>query len=252
MGYNKIIKYAKTLEVYEYERGLPDRPTTKRGVQSRIPLPYMASDGSDTLRQRESEGKRQDNATRASMVFRRLVSANLGGTDHPLLLTCTYRDNQTDVSQGYKDFSSFIKALRYKFGRIFRYIAVPEFQKRGAVHFHAMFWGLPQTVYQTERHTRLVASLWEKGYTDMIQTDGSPKLSTYLTKYMTKTFIDHRLMRQKAYTCSRNLIRPEIASLSTHSLGHLLEELGVGSPEIDKQYDTHRLGRGRHRIYKLD
>lgn len=153
MGYNKFIKYADIIETYTYERPLPIRPRAKRGVSRRARVPRVAPDGSDPLRREQCEGKRKDNATRASLVFRRLVSANLGGTDAPTLITCTYAEIQTDIGHGYKDFSSFIKALRYKFGKQFRYIAVPEFQKRGAVHFHALLWGLPDTLAQKERHT---------------------------------------------------------------------------------------------------
>ncbi|MES2216720.1 MAG: hypothetical protein V4481_05520 [Patescibacteria group bacterium] len=252
MGYNKLIKYADIIETYTYERPLPIRPRAKRGVSHRASVPRMASDRNDPLRQEQYEGKRKDNATRASMVFRRLVSANLGGTDHPFLFTCTYKENQTDIAKGYKDFSSFIKALRYKFGKQFRYIAVPEFQKRGAVHFHAMFWGLPDTLAQEERHTRLVGTIWGHGFVDVYHTDGHQKLSTYLTKYMTKTFTDYRLLGQKAYTCSRNLTRPEIVSgISNFGLDSALQESGADKAEVDKTYDTHRLGKGRHRIYKI-
>ena len=252
MGYNKFIKYANIIETYTYEKQLPIRPRARRGVSRKVSLSHMASPGSDTLRQNEYEGKRQDNVARASMVFRRTILANIDGINHPLLLTLTYKDNQTSVVQGYKDFSSFIKTLRYKYGKVFRYIAVPEFQKRGAVHFHAMFWGLPDTLAKEERHTRMVGNAWGHGYVDLIQTDGSPKLSGYLTKYMAKNFTDYRLMGIKAYTCSRNLKRPEVINgLSNVNLEIVLEETGAGMIEFDKTYDTAWLGRGRHRIYKL-
>lgn len=96
-----------------------------------------------------------------------------------------------------------------------------------------------------------MAGLWGHGYVDVYQTDGHQKLSTYLTKYMAKTFTDYRLLGQKAYTCSRNLIRPEIMSVSNFGLDTLLNDFEVENPEIDKTYDTHWLGKGRHRIYKI-
>jgi len=73
----------------------------------------------------------------------------------------------------------------------------------------------------------------------LIQTDGSPKLSGYLTKYMAKNFTDYRLMGIKAYTCSRNLKRPEVINgLSNVNLEIALEETGAGMIEFDKTYDT--------------
>lgn len=253
MGYNKLIKYGNNVETYTYERQLPIRPRAKRGVSRKVTVPRVAIDGSDTLRREQYEGKRQDNVARASMVFRRTILANLGGDSHPIFLTCTYKDNQTDVRKGYKDFSSFIKAMRYKFGEDFRYVATPEFQRRGAVHLHAMFWGLPDTIAKEERRTRVVAGIWGHGYVDVKKTDGSPKLSWYITKYMAKNFIDYRLMGIKAYTCSRNLKRPEVINgISNMNLEIALEQTGANTIEFDKSYDTAWLGKGRHRIYKIE
>jgi hypothetical protein len=251
MGYNKLIKSGNTIEVFNYARELPVRPRAKRGVSHKVRVRSVAPDRGDTLRRDEYEGKRKDNVMRAKMVFRRLILSNLVGTDYPLLLTLTYKNNQTSIVQGYKDFSSFVKALRYKFGKLFRYVSVPEFQERGAVHFHAMFWGLPDTTGKTERQTRMVAKIWGHGYVDIKITDGSPKLAGYISKYMAKTFIDYRLFGQKAYTCSRNMKRPEVVSnISNYGIDTVLDETGASVPEIDKEYETMHLGKCRKRIYK--
>jgi hypothetical protein len=85
-------------------------------------------------------------------------------------------------------------------------------------------------------------------------TDGNERLSSYLAKYMAKSFIDHRLMNQKAYVCSRNLKRPQIhGGLSNFAMSVILDDYEVDpdAPETDKSYDTHWLGTARHRIYKL-
>ncbi len=128
-----------------------------------------------------------------------------------------------------------------------------NFKRRGAVHFHALFWGLPETTVETERYTRLVAGMWGHGFVYVKMTDGNEKLSSYLAKYMAKSFIDYRLKNQKAYTCSRNLLRPQIVGgISSYSIDCYLQECGVKKPEVDKSYDTHWLGRARHRIYQLE
>lgn len=170
MGYNKIIRYANTIETYTYGRHLPIRKNVGRNRKSKVLRSDLADDGKDPLSSAEHKEKRQDNARRAALVFKRLVSSNLEGTEYPVLITTTYRDNQTDLRIGYRDFHSFIKALRHKFGALFRYIAVPEFQRRGAVHFHALFWGLPNDIHITERHTRLIALTWKHGFVYMTMT----------------------------------------------------------------------------------
>jgi len=87
----------------------------------------------------------------------------------------------------------------------------------------------------------------------MKETDGNERLSTYLAKYMVKAFTDSRMIGQKAYVCSRNLIRPQVISdISNHGLGIAMEETGAINPSIDKTYNTLRLGKGRHRVYKID
>jgi len=250
MGYNKFIRYGNIIETYTYGRDLQISRETQRKHPCRAIRASVDDDRKDTLSPAEFEGKRKDNAMRAQLAFRRLVLANLEGPEHPLLVTCTYRDNQTDIRVGYRDFGAFIQTLRYRFGPQFRYIAVPEFQKRGAVHFHALVWGLPSSVFDTERDTRLLAGLWKQGFLYLKQTDGNERLSGYLAKYMAKSFVDYRLMNQKAYVCSRNLKRPQIqGGISNFGMDVLLEEFGVTTPESDKSYDTHWLGKARHRIY---
>ena len=254
MGYNKFIKSGNTLEIYSYERSIEIREGQRRGHKGRNGLSGVASGGGDTLSPQEFEGKRKDNASRASMAFRRLILSNLGGSELPILITCTYKENQTDIKQGYADFTAFVQALRYKYGPLFRYIAVPEFQRRGAVHFHSLFWGLPETTVETERHTRLVAGLWGHGFVYVKMTDGNEKLSSYLAKYMAKSFIDYRLKNQKAYTCSRNLLRPQIVGgMNNFTLDAIVQEMGVtGQPNVDKTYDTRWLGKAHYRVFTLD
>jgi len=51
------------------------------------------------------------------------------------LMTLTFRENLTDIDEAWKRFHYFNKMMRTKFPG-YQYVAVPEYQKRGAVHFH--------------------------------------------------------------------------------------------------------------------
>jgi hypothetical protein len=255
MGYTKIISYGNTLEVYEYEKdvfllvGKGGRETEDRDDDESCGV-----NRKNTLQERNSEaslGKRSDNARRASMAFRRIVAANLGGSARPLLVTITYADNFTDLKQAYRHFSAFIQSLRYRFGKDFKYISVPEFQKRGAVHFHALIWGLPEELFSLERETRTLAEIWGKGFVYLKETDGDEKLSFYLSKYMAKAFLDPRLKNQKCYVASRNVERPTVHK-GNFSASLMMEEFGVEEePIIDRSYQTKWLGEGRYRLYKI-
>lgn len=253
MGYNKLIAYGNKVEIYEYEKNLPER-LGKNEIrnESRVRDEGMASGRNDAMRREERRGKRLDNARRATMAFRRLVASNLGKPPNPILITLTYAENIEDIKRGYKDFRSFIQRLRDKFGPSFRYIAVPEFQRRGAIHYHALFWGLPPDIYERERETRLVASLWAVGFVFIKQTDGDDRLSTYLSKYMSKAFLDERLSNQKAYTSSRNCLRPKIQSGFSPSWPVIEDWVGDNFPCKEKQFMTKWLGKGRFRLYEFN
>ena len=251
MGYNKFIRSGENFELYEYENEPVVREHAPRGVKNNASDMDLGTDRANTLSERQL-GKRQDNARHASMAFRRLVSSNLSRAQPPLLLTLTYAENITDLHVGYEDYRSFVQALRYKYGKTFKYICVPEFQKRGAVHFHALFWGLPAEVFSQERKTRTLALIWGKGFLFIKETDGDGKLSSYLAKYMSKAFTDRRLKNQKAYISSRNVTRPTIGKGFSPVYPVLENYVGDNNPPIhDKSYHTKYLGMCRYRLFKL-
>jgi len=256
MGYIKIIIYGNNIEIYEYEKTVVIVHRDKQRREDPSDDKNMGINGQNLLQERKL-GKRQDNARRASLDFRRLVGANLGSDSRqftrPILATLTYRDNFTDLKGAYRHLSSFIQSLRHKYGKIFKYTCVPEFQERGAVHFHALFWGLPEEIFLREREDRTIAGYWRHGFIFLKQTDGNEKLSFYLSKYMAKAFLDARLKNQKCYVASRNILRPVTYKGASASV--VLEDYGInidtGVPVEDRSFDTTWLGKGRFRLFKI-
>ncbi|MBP9759913.1 MAG: hypothetical protein KBD24_00930 [Candidatus Pacebacteria bacterium] len=252
MGHVKIISYANKLEMYEYDRDILVLKGRGKPIKCESATSHgdedMGAGGKDILQKRKL-GKRPDNARRASMAFRRIVASNLGETSSPILVTLTYRDNFTNLGLAYQHFSAFTRTLRSKYGKEFRYICVPEFQKRGAVHFHALVWGLPEEVVLQERNTRALAGLWAKGFVFLKQTDGNERLSRYLSKYMAKAFTDPRLKNQKSYVASKNILRPLIQS-GSFLIEEVLAQFRVTEPAIfDQSFTTSWLGNGRYRVF---
>lgn len=252
MGYNKAIIYGNNFELYQYEKERFD--VGERSKRERIKRPKgqdLASSRANSLSSEEGQTKRQDNARRASRAFRLIVASNLGNSAPPLLVTLTYRYPQTHLSQGYRHYTTFIKNLRYVYGKSFRFCAVPEFQKNGRVHFHALIWDLPESVFFQERKTRQIAKCWGQGYVFLKQTDGNDRLSSYLSKYMAKAFTDSRLAGQKAYTCSRNCLRPVVVS-GFSPVWPILDDWGVDNSSCStKEYMTQWLGQAKVSYYKL-
>jgi len=126
------------------------------------------------------------------MDFRRLVLANTIGFDNPVLVSLTYREDTISIELSRKDLNAFAKRVCNFFGRSVRYIAVTEFQKRGAIHYHVMFFNLPRV-----DHSYIQA---EWGYHVWIENVYRTKgLYSYLVKYITKSFQDHRFKGKKRY-----------------------------------------------------
>ncbi len=64
-------------------------------------------------------------------------------TDYNMFVTLTYAENFLDLKQSRQHFKLFIKDLNYHFKIKLKYIAIPERQQRGAIHYHCIFFNLP-------------------------------------------------------------------------------------------------------------
>jgi len=252
MGFTKIVRYGDTLEIYKYEKHAINNRRKKSTTEINDRMSKLSLHREDMQQpEKQEKTRRQSNARHAVLGFKRLVLANLEQFNNPILASLTYAENITDIRQGHKDFHAFARAIRLKFGGSVRYISVAEFQKRGAIHFHTLFWGLPPGLVETERSTRLVAKLWGKGFTDLIQTDGDERISSYLSKYMAKMFTDPRLSGKRAYIASRNVLRP-LEDKRAIVIQHFYEnELSTRTPLREGNYETQWLGACRFRHYSL-
>jgi len=211
MAYKKVITYGNIIEVQEYERDLPKYTDEQKefAVYARKQN-LVANRKNETRRQKFNRTKRQDNARRTANAFIRKVIANFGQSDFSILVTLTYSKNEISPKKGYSDFKSFARSVVRNYGKQVRYIAVPEFQKSGRLHFHALFWGLPSLLVKRERKTREFAFYWKRGFVDLKLTDSSDRVAYYLSKYMKKGFLDFRLFGHRSYLSSRNLVKPVI------------------------------------------
>jgi len=263
MGYTKVITYGNIAEVYVYEK-YPTSVGRKRkgGVSDVLDT---ASDVSCVADDREKpqaslkqpRPRQKGHARSAVMAFRRLVGANLGASTRPVFASFTYRENMEDIGRARKDWNAFAKSAKARYGDSFSYICVPEFQRRGAVHFHALIWGISEAEVIAERSTRVVAALWGQGYIDLVMTDGSQKLATYLSKYMAKNFMDSRLFGRKLYIASRNIQRPiidKMAVLGQYFHGGLegVPDLSTGEVLRESEYQTQWLGRANYKRYLIN
>jgi len=241
VGYTKLIKSGNLLEIYQYEQApkVSSAPRRKR-------TPEAADSGG---RSRSAQW-RIGNAVRAKRRFVRLVRANINGSSKPAFITLTMHAITT-LPEASICFTSFARLLSKTYGSSLRYIAVPEFQKRGAVHFHCLIWGIPESVIHEERDKRYIQNLWGYGYVDGILTDGSDKLAGYLAKYMQKSMSDERIGGKRGYYANSAVLRP--VSFKTAIIAdHTKLVWGVDKVLVhESSFMTDWLGAGRYYRYNL-
>lgn len=164
------------------------------------------------------QGKRLKNGTRSEESFfrakgrlKRLIDSNVGqcGDEklRPSFVTFTFRENITDIKKANFEFTKFIRKFNYSLKlehSHLKYATVIEFQKRGAVHYHTLFFNLP---YIRNMYDKM-EKLWGNGFVISKKIDKVKNISSYICKYMTKEMNNKRLYGQKCYFTSMNLKKP--------------------------------------------
>jgi hypothetical protein len=155
----------------------------------------------------KNSNRRIDSIVRARNNVRRIIESNSNLHKEKLkLLTITFKENIQDLNYANIEFTKFIKRLNYlirenKTARL-KYITVVEFQKRGAMHFHTLFFNLPYYPIQK------IQDIWEHGNIDIKSIRKIKNIASYVAKYLQKEIFNNKLCGKKAYFCSRGLKRP--------------------------------------------
>ena len=244
----RVIVSGKTVEVYVFSK----------------PVGYnLVSD----KRTRIYNGKSENPVIHPSAISRtrnnviRIVNANAhnnndlaGQKATPQFFTFTFKDNLTDVDLANKHFTNFIKRFNYhthpSFTQKIKYLTVIEFQKRGAVHYHTVFFNLPAFYARSERKTRHIENLWSHGFVDVMQTYNY-NYGFYLAKYMTKNTLDQRLVGKRRYFCSKGLNRPTI--FHHHHIAHDIVDCLANNQDAAfvSTYRSNVTGQTTYLVYEL-
>lgn len=184
-------------------------------------------------------------------TIRRLACCNFDNK-YDKFLTLTFTDNKTDVKECNVLFKAFIRKLReVKHISNLKYLAVIEFQERGAVHYHILL-NIPY-IPQKE-----LLDLWGNGFVFIEAIDEVDNVGAYIVKYMTKDNTDTRLRGQKAYLFSHNLRKPE--KVVNHDLKQfskiekkILDKYNLNEiqPVYEANFDTSKLGHCEYKQYNL-
>ncbi len=155
----------------------------------------------------------------------------------PVLLTLTFAENIQNLTKANRKFSKFIQKLNYyifsdKKAKL-QYLGVVEFQKRGAIHYHIIFFNLPfiKTIYK----------IWNEGRVDLRSVKNMKGLINYLSKYMVKESADRRLKGRKRYFTSRKIFRPII--IKSYFIAKGVSDVLKNRLKYQKSFEVDFIGR---------
>lgn len=214
------------------------------------------------------EERRAQTLRDARNKVRRYALANFDSSD--TFITLTYAENFQDVKQADKDFKAFIR----KFKRVmkqkdFKYLAVREFQKRGAIHYHILTsWKIDEYLAVNEEYIKqleveIARDIWGHGFVDVKplcranskhkKYNGKPvdNVGAYLSKYMSKEYDDARLKGCKAYLNSKGLEQPKVYTEEEAQI--IIECYGLETKKetFANNYNSEYLGNINYKEYNM-
>ena len=213
----KIIKCGDYLQVYKFnsEKSKLDKNSWSDDEIPKISIKDV--DTEDLSKTNQFKSILLSNAIRSNLNCQRICKANR--EEWETFITLTFSDNITDLTYANNKFHNWVSNVR-KIKNDFKYVAVPEFQKRGAVHYHILSnLGISDKEIILKQKLKTGNAIkcdqlydvryWSYGFArvDFIKNDYK-KIYSYICKYMTKD-IDDRLFGKKRYFFSQNLNQPK-------------------------------------------
>lgn len=163
----------------------------------------------------ETEQKIDNTIETRNIIRSKLSCQRLAKSNHTIwetFITLTIADNVQDIKKANNMLHNFTRQVR-RVKKDFSYIAIPEFQKRGAIHYHLLTnisIDDDKLIYnQADNSYFKHVKYWNEGFTDIEIIKGDiKKIIGYVSKYMTKD-IDNRLFGYRRYLYSQNLSKPK-------------------------------------------
>lgn len=181
----------------------------------------------DSLRKIENKDKENNNIEfkhimRSKLACQRLAKAN--AKEWKTFITLTFEENLVNIDIANKKLKNFIDSVRRVY-KDFKYIGIPEFQERGAAHYHILTnidINNDKLIFKQKDNEKFKhIKYWNHGFTkvDSLNND-IKKIIGYISKYMTKD-ADNRLYNRHRYFYSKNLLKPKENYLNFDNPKHL-------------------------------
>lgn len=217
----KLVISGNILELYNYQFPLI------KGIKSK----KVGRANANITDENTKQENRKKTQYRARKQVMRLINAN--SFDMKKFITLTFAENITDIKVANREFKIFIQRLNYYLIKNnhskLKYIAVIEFQKRGAIHYHFLC-NAPYIENKT------LNELWKNGFVKINKIDKIDNVGAYVTKYMSKDLADTRLQGKKCYLTSKHLEKP-IETTNENIINELLPLIEI-KREYKRNYTT--------------
>lgn len=226
----KLVDCGLYKQVYYYKNAKVKRPNKKDNTD--LDLSKITLNNDSLLDKKEKQLKTKNeiqdrNLIRSKLQCQRIAKSNM--EDWKSFITLTFEENIIEVKKAWKKLHSFITMVQKNFSN-FKYLCVPEFQKRGAVHYH-LLTNIPcnSKIIPKRKLKRLYnpnikdykdleyydIKYWSHGFSsaEPLENDAK-KVVGYISKYMTKD-IDNRLFNHRRYFYSRNVEVPKVSYINS-------------------------------------
>lgn len=235
----KVVVSGKQVEVFKYSKHVW-REFKKKSDDEEFNNTQKEPKQLNMFEQLELKKKKmQFSLNRTKTEIRRLSNSN------PQLnkfMTLTFAKNITNLKEANYIFNQFIKRITYKYGD-FEYLAVPEFQKRGAVHYH-LLCKLPFVkVSELQR-------IWQQGFIKINKIDNVNNVGAYVCKYLTKDMFNERSFGKKKFFRSQSLSQ-SIELLGYWATKFVEKFLALLTPVFEKSFESEWVGTVEYQAYTL-
>lgn len=196
---------------------------------------------------------RKKSLRRAEVNLRRIINSNVNQYGDHLtskFMTLTFEKNVQDMDYANYEFKKFIGRLNYFVFKTKRsnikYSAVVEFQERGSIHYHVIFYNLPYIP------AKKINEIWRRrnGNINIKKIDHIDNVGSYLCKYMSKENEDPRLQGKKCYFNSRGLMKPEEIT-DKKRVQALLEAIPIIHLKYQANYKTDYQGQVQYYQFNI-
>jgi len=244
----KLVSYGKFIEIYTYEK--PQKKDYKKiltldQIKKALGMPTASSDSVqlDCFRElAKTNCRARFSLQRTRTKIRRLINAN---PDFDKFLTLTFAENLQDIKIANRQFSLFIERLNYVYPNT-KHLAVIEFQKRGAVHYHM----LSNLGYV---NASKISDIWKNGFVKINKIKNVDNVGAYVCKYLQKEVFEGKMKNKKKYFTSRNLDKP-VEIFDSNEIKKIADFYGLSSvqPVYKSEFDSIYTGGVKYIQYAIN